>query len=173
MPVRTYIYRGDRERHYPYPPVRQVLAPGDRIDVDDRYYPHDIPLDPEDGGVHWPRAIRDIREIALDLAGHADPEIARAGADLHALADRMRETPDPAPQDTVPGDETPTDSVSTDEALEDLGPDESADMPEQDPGAVTDESAAAGAVEAAAPSGNRPPIRRAAKGARTKEDPAQ
>lgn len=47
MPVITHVYRGDRERHYPYPPICRVLAPGDEIDLDPADVPKDIPLEPK------------------------------------------------------------------------------------------------------------------------------
>ena len=47
MPLVTYIYRGDRARHYPYPPIRRRLRPGDEIDLDPDEVPKDIPLEPK------------------------------------------------------------------------------------------------------------------------------
>jgi hypothetical protein len=47
MPLVTYVYRGGRERHYPYPPIARVLKPGDEIDLDPEQVPADIPLEPK------------------------------------------------------------------------------------------------------------------------------
>jgi len=47
MPQVTYIYRGERERRYPYPPICRLLRPGDEIDLDPDEVPKDIPLEPK------------------------------------------------------------------------------------------------------------------------------
>lgn len=47
MPLVTYIYRGDRERHYPYPPICRRLKPDEEIDLDPGEVPEDIPLEPK------------------------------------------------------------------------------------------------------------------------------
>lgn len=47
MPKITHVYRGDRERHYPYPPIARVLRPGDEIDLDPDEVPTDVPLRPK------------------------------------------------------------------------------------------------------------------------------
>jgi hypothetical protein len=56
MPKITHIYRGDRERHYPYPPIARVLKPGDEIDLDPDEVPEDIPLKPKAGRKSAPSA---------------------------------------------------------------------------------------------------------------------
>lgn len=47
MPKIPYIYRGEQERHYPYPPICRRLAPGDEIDLEPAEVPKDIPLVPK------------------------------------------------------------------------------------------------------------------------------
>lgn len=94
----THVYCGDRERHYPYPPIMRVLRPGDEIDLDPAEVPEDIPLRPKSAAPRrkTPTSRRKLRTrtpAAADTAAAAAPadrpaeEPAEDGAGQDAASD--------------------------------------------------------------------------------------